>query len=311
MKPESPTSGQPDALRTRLEARIASALGPMSATPTGAVAQTEPLEGIRAVVFDVYGTLLCSGVGDIGLDDTGDRDEVFSTVLREFGWERPLGALSPSGLWRGTIAADHERRRSAGEAFPEVDVRDLWREWARAAGVFDFLEGIEGGFDQFALAYECAVNPVWPYEDAASTLATLQAAGYPLGVVSNAQFYTPIILETLMESSLDSLGFLPMGRIWSYQWGCGKPATRLFELCRDRFQEREGIAPESILYVGNDALKDVWTASQVGFRTALFAGDQRSLRRRPDDPRVQAAPPDRVITQLNQLPRMLGVHGAI
>ena len=310
MNPESSASGASGDLRVRLEEQIRNTLRPMSATPTDAVAQTEPLEGIRAVVFDVYGTLLCSGVGDIGLDDTGDRDEVFSTVLRAFGWERPLGVDSPSGLWRETIAADHGRRRSAGEAYPEVDVRELWREWARAAGVFDFLEGMEGGFDQFALAYECAVNPVWPYGDAAPTLATLQSAGYPLGIVSNAQFYTPMILETLMGSSLDTLGFLPEGRIWSYQWGCGKPATQLFELCRDRFWEREGIAPESILYVGNDALKDVWTASQVGFRTALFAGDRRSLRRRPDDARVQTAPPDRVITQLMQLPRMLGVNGS-
>jgi len=31
------------------------------------------------------------------------------------------------------------------------------------------------------------------------------------------------------------------------------------------------------LYVGNDMLNDIWTATEAGCRTVLFAGDQRSL----------------------------------
>ena len=43
---------------------------------------------------------------------------------------------------------------------------------------------------------------------------------------------------------------------------------------------KNGVAPGEVLYVGNDMLNDVYAAGQVGFRTALFAGDQRSLRMR-------------------------------
>ncbi len=39
-----------------------------------------------------------------------------------------------------------------------------------------------------------------------------------------------------------------------------------------------GYLPEQVLYVGNDMLKDIVPANSVGFKTGLFAGDQRSLR---------------------------------
>ena len=52
-------------------------------------------------------------------------------------------------------------------------------------------------------------------------------------------------------------------------------------------------------------LKDVWTAAQAGCRTALFAGDERSLRLRKDDPRTQGLRPDVVLTELVQLPACL------
>jgi putative hydrolase of the HAD superfamily len=48
-------------------------------------------------------------------------------------------------------------------------------------------------------------------------------------------------------------------------------------------------------------LNDVFAASQVGFRTALFAGDARSLRRRDQDPRCAGATPDVILTELTQL----------
>ena len=48
-------------------------------------------------------------------------------------------------------------------------------------------------------------------------------------------------------------------------------------------------------------LNDIAAAETVGFQTALFAGDQRSLRWRRDDMRVQGITPKTVVTQLSQL----------
>ena len=38
----------------------------LSPLPTGVKASGEPLDGIKGVVFDIYGTLLISGSGDVG-----------------------------------------------------------------------------------------------------------------------------------------------------------------------------------------------------------------------------------------------------
>ncbi len=41
--------------------------------------------------------------------------------------------------------------------------------------------------------------------------------------------------------------------------------------------------------------------AQLGLKTALFAGDQRSLRLREHDPRCSTLEPDLIITKLSQL----------
>ena len=44
---------------------------------------------------------------------------------------------------------------------------------------------------------------------AAETLAALQQRGLLLGIVSNAQFYTPLMIEALLGKPPGELGFLP------------------------------------------------------------------------------------------------------
>ena len=52
-----------------------------------------------------------------------------------------------------------------------------------------------------------------------------------------------------------------------------------------------------------------WARARAGLRTALFAGDARSLRLRRDDPRCAAVCPDLVLTGLSQLPLALRRDG--
>jgi putative hydrolase of the HAD superfamily len=53
-------------------------------------------------------------------------------------------------------------------------------------------------------------------------------------------------------------------------------------------------------------LNDIYPARKAGFKTALFAGDQRSLRMRSDDPRCRDLTPDLVVTDLGQLIAVIG-----
>jgi putative hydrolase of the HAD superfamily len=62
-----------------------------------------------------------------------------------------------------------------------------------------------------------------------------------------------------------------------------------------------GIPVAATLYVGNDMLNDIRPASAVGFKTALFAGDGRSLRLRESDDRCRGRSPDLIVTDLRQL----------
>ena len=45
----------------------------------------QQLPGMKAVVFDIYGTLVISGSGDVGSADTVGRDSLIRQMLRESG----------------------------------------------------------------------------------------------------------------------------------------------------------------------------------------------------------------------------------
>ena len=61
------------------------------------------------------------------------------------------------------------------------------------------------------------------------------------------------------------------------------------------------VRPTETLCIGNDMANDIAPAARLGFRTALFAGDQRSLRWGPGG-ECDDVGPDIVITDLAQLP---------
>ena len=65
--------------------------------------------------------------------------------------------------------------------------------------------------------------------------------------------------------------------------------------------EKMGVSAHSVLYVGNDLLNDIYPAKMAGFKTALFAGDARSLRLRENDSKCKDLSADIVITDLIQI----------
>ena len=128
----------------------------------------------------------------------------------------------------------------------------------------------------------------------------LASIGLPMGIVSNAQFYTRELFPAFLKRSTDDCGFASELQVYSYEQGFAKPGEGLYQLAAERLAARE-ILPSEALYVGNDMLNDITPAQRVGFRTALFAGDSRSLRLRTDDPRVEGIRPDIVVTRLLDL----------
>lgn len=264
---------------------VRESLRPLPVAPTGLSPKLPRLDGIRAVVFDLYGTLLVSAAGgeparrDGATGTSPDLEAVFWSLVR----------------------AEQERKRAAGIVHPEVDVRGVWAEVFGKSGetVAD-----SAALEERALRHECEVNPVWPMPDADVILDALRERGFLLGIISNAQFYTLPVMEGLFGRDFDGLGFHPRLRVFSFEMGEGKPSPRLFS----RLSEEAavlGLAPEEILYVGNDFHKDILPGRAAGFRTALFAGDSRSLRLGgvPADEAVATA--DAVLTGLAQIADLL------
>ncbi len=284
-----------------LVTRIQKLSHPVDPRPTGLAPRVFRLEEIRAVLFDVYGTLVVSASGDIAAGEERQDSHAFHAALREAGvanLPREAHAQGPARLVEA-VRASHARSRARGVEYPEVDIVAVWAQVL--AGFPDVPTPAESALRIAAVEYECRDNPVWPMPGATDTLSTLGARGLHLGIVSNAQFYTPLMLQALLGETPEALGFQPDFCAWSFQHGEAKPATGLYEHVLAMLSRRHGIVPEQVLYVGNDRLKDVWPASRLGCRTALFAGDSRSLRLREDDERCRHVAPDLVVTELIQL----------
>ena len=273
---------------------------PLAPRPVaGVLPRLGRLGGVRGVLLDVYGTLLISAAGDIGAGAASreTRAAAMAAALDDAGLAQKAPGASEvvEGLEAATRAAN-ATARARGVVHPEVEVRELWRRLLPGAG--------NAALARAAVSYECRINPVWPMPGAADAVAALQARG-PVGIVSNAQFYTPFVLATL----LPELRIDPRLAVWSFARREAKPSARLFADAAARMALHCRLQPREIVMVGNDVRNDLLGARAAGIRTALFAGDARSLRLRRDDPRCHAVHPDLVLTHLSQLSAALHRDG--
>ena len=275
--------------------------GPLAPVPTGVPPSKTSLSGIRHLAFDVYGTLFVSGVGDIGNSSPADRGAAIVRVLSEAGCGNPPSRKILEEAFPAVIRARQERSRSAGAIHPEVEIREVWSDFFRS--VAPDVAVSPALIEKSALRFELAVNPVWPMPGAADCLDRLRGSFGPFTIVSNAQFFTPLLFPALLDRTLSDLGFDEPACVWSYREREAKPSPRLFRTLLDRLGGR--FRPEEVLYIGNDRLNDVTAAAAAGLRTALFAGDQRSLRLRHGDRRCEGIEPDLVLSSFADLPALL------
>lgn len=275
---------------------------PLDPEPTEVVPKLDPLEDIRAVFFDVYGTLIISSVGDISLVEDENRDALMTRSMAAYGYGVPHHQRDGvSQKFREIIAEHQSKEKAAGTDWPEVEIRKVWRDLLSHCG---YPETSQENCELLATYYEAQVNAVWPMPHAGTLLQEINKRGLHLGIVSNAQFFTPLMFEAFFQKNVEALGFLPEHCHWSFAHLKAKPSTALYENAA-KVLSRTGITPEQVLYIGNDMRNDVAPAHKVGFKTALFAGDNRSLRWRENDPIVGEIKPDCIITDLIQVLEIL------
>lgn len=273
---------------------------PLPIQATGHPVHFTPL-AVRVVMFDLYGTLISSAAGDVGTSDGVGSQSAFVAALGDGGWAPQDGQMPKSGeaMLRQAIQESHRQSIDGGNHYPEVDIIRIWQKVLTRIG----LSGLDPErVELTAISYECRTNPVWPMPGLQGLLEQLAAGPLQLGILSNAQFYTPILLETLLDNPLALFNRELV--IWSYREMLAKPCPTLFATVNQRLADL-GIRPGEVVFVGNDMYKDIAPASAAGWHTILFAGDARSLRLREDDPQLQAVQPDMVINDIGQLAQIL------
>ena len=262
---------------------------------------------IKAVLLDIYGTLLISEAGDIGLVSDKNNDDSSVTIFAD-GREVMFPYSRIRQVLIKLIQTEHTAIKTEDTTieYPEVDIIRIWDSLYATFEIpsYDIRDLV-----RTALHYEIQTNKIWLMPETRQLLDSLQKKSIPTGIVSNAQFYTPAFLEHLLGRSLKDAGIDESLSSWSYRLGRGKPDLFMFEKSLTALQNEHNIYPENVLYIGNDMLNDIYTASEMGLQTALFAGDTRSLRLREQAPQTAGIKPDYIITGLNQILSYIGEEG--
>ena len=289
--------------------------------------QIADLSDARAVFWDVYGTLCGVSVGDLQrtLEYENRLTQAAGAVIEEFQLAPALTQLYPDRLadialrdrYLELIAESHERSRAAGIECPEVVIEQIWLwilEHCRQAGY-------ETGYDEplldtayrAAYFFDASIQYNYLYPGIADCLTKLSEAHLVQGIISNAQFYTPIQLrrllrEALQRDNVELEDFFDESLVFfSYELGYSKPNQGAFQKA-NRVLAQRGIKPEEVVYIGNDMLNDVWAAARAGWRTILFAVDESQTTLRSDEPNCTQVQPDAVVTNAESLLEMFGIN---
>jgi len=293
--------------RASLTERFKKLSKPLKPESTGTKPSLKKLNDIEAVIFDFYGTLFISGVGDIGIDDGKSDAGLLLDALKgsNISVTDPRAGERGYEIYHKVVTDEIQELKASGIIYPEPDIRHVWRNVLNQMYAEDLIGSATNSdqHDLLSVEFEARMNPIWPMPDFESTVEVLAQMGKTLGIISNSQFYTPIALEALAGKSLSGFGFDENLLHWSFEESMKKPGLTFYEGFLEKAATHyPNLKPHQFLYVGNDMLKDVYPAHHFGMKTALFAGDARSLKWHRDDSRTKNLTPDLIITELQQIP---------
>jgi putative hydrolase of the HAD superfamily len=283
--------------------------------PTNIEPLFRPDPGIRAMIFDIYGTIMISASGDIEESDISARNLEqslnFSDIaILSTGRAKQEILFQMLQAFRDEIATVHETEKSPEKPFPEIDILSIWETILYKQMQNDNIKfTVPLCIKCFTFVFETLSNNIYPMPRMKQVIKKLSDKGMPLGIISNAQFYTPVILNYFLNETITEdenvKPFDPGITVYSYKHQRAKPDPFLFDIVTRNCREKFSISPKQILFLGNDMFRDIYPAHKAGFKTALFAGDNRSLRLREEKPELNHITPDYVITDLDQLLKII------
>jgi putative hydrolase of the HAD superfamily len=212
---------------------------------------------IRAIVFDIYGTLLEIGPPPADADPRWQR--LFEELLQ---MAPPMGRLEFSVACSMAISQVHKAARAHGISSPEV----YWPSIVSGI-VPEFTRLSPAEQDEFLFRQIQTGHTVGMTGETADMLRWLRDRRFLLGIASNAQAYT--LRELREELSDQRLGMDLFERdlcFWSYEHGFSKPDPHVFQILTARLEAR-GVRPAEILMVGDRTDNDIEPARAHGWQT--------------------------------------------
>ena len=270
--------------------------------------QLSKLTDIKCVSLDFYGTMFISGVGDIGVDEEqkSASKRYIREALEQVGFspakKDAAGQKALEQFKRALEQQIAQKRSTEGIEFPEPTIISVWQDVLKALAQMNIIEGkiTEEVSIRVAVEFEFRANNIWPVPELDAILKDLLTHDCKLGIISNSQFYTPLAFEALMGETTDAFGFDPDLQKWSYENGVKKPSLQFYSRFTDELPAKN-LAPENVLYIGNDLFKDIIPAKKLGMKTGLYVGDRRSVRHEKEDLEPPKNKPDIIINDLHQI----------
>jgi len=292
---------------------------PVQATPFA-----KPIEGIAAVTWSVYGTVLRISDGCLHLDHPQQfRMQVaLEKTIKAFNMWQSMSRKSGApweylyDQYRDCLAIKQMAGTGRTGDLIQVSAPELWQVLIErlVQNEYEIDEAFYGDAGQFAqkvaLFFHQALQGVEPAADAARVLTEIGGSHCRQTLLADAQPFT--LVQLLRALSRDAT-LPPLGELLdadaitlSCQVGLRKPSPSLYRGCLDRLAEK-GIEPSEVLHVGSRLRNDLAVAKRLGMKTALYAGDSSSFEASKDEIRDPELRPDRLLTELTQVLNVLGI----
>ena len=287
-----------------------------------ALPSIKPLPGIRAVTWNVYGTLLRITDGDLlFLPQQELRMQVaLEKTLKEFNMWQSM-SRKPGAPWEYMLSQYKDVFEEMQLTVPakkgdagQVSSTKLWRKLISRLEQkeYQYDEDFYGDADDYAekvaFFFHSCLQGVAAMEKGAAVVKAVADAGLAQGLLADGQSFSLVQLLRAFQATTKlpplSRLFTPGCVVLSHDLGVRKPSRTLFATAAEAFGQI-GLTPSEVLYVSNRLRDDLTVAKQVGFRTALFAGDKNTVQAAADDLMQRELRPDRLLTELTQIRNLL------
>lgn len=210
---------------------------------------------IRAVVFDVYGTLL-----EVG-PPPQDADARWETLFREtLRVEPPVRRTEFVAVCTKIISEMHQTARECGIMYPEVN----WPAVVTKA-IPDLTRLQSNVLERFVVEQRRTLHTTRMQPEVADVLVRLKRRGCVLGIASNAQAYTLYELQAGLATHGLTLDLFERALcFWSFEHGFSKPDPHVFRILTVRLEAR-GISPGQTVMVGDQLDTDIVPVRAAGW----------------------------------------------